>query len=256
MIKNSVPILLLISLLIFIAEATAEQHGIFTSMLQKYVHSGKVSYRELCKDSDPEKYISFLKSTDPNSLENEKERLAFWINAYNAYTIKVICDNYPVKSINDLHSGGVILGQILNTTIWDKEIVIINNKATSLNNIEHKTIRPIFKDPRIHFALVCAAKSCPPLRSEAYEGSKLDQQLDDQARLFLSDNSSNRIDVASRKATISKIFDWYEKDFGKNETEVLIKLSQYLPDQIGKSIQSNPDKWEVEYTDYDWSLNE
>jgi hypothetical protein len=125
-----------------------------------------------------------------------------------------------------------------------------------LNNIEHKIIRPVFKDFRIHFAVVCAAKSCPALRSEAYEGPKLDQQLDDQAMLFLSDNSKNRFDVATQKASISKIFDWYQKDFGKAKSELLLAISKYLPDQIRKSIQSAPDNWEIDYTNYDWSLNE
>ena len=182
--------------------------------------------------------------------------MAFWINAYNAYTLKVICDHYPVKSINDLSSGGKVLGTAFHTTIWDKEIVVINHKNTSLNNIEHKIIRPVFKDFRTHFALVCASKSCPALRTEAYEGSKLAQQLDDQARIFLSDDFKNRFDVVARKATISKIFDWYKKDFGNDESEVLMAISKFLPDQIKKSIQSAPDKWKVDYTNYDWSLNE
>jgi hypothetical protein len=254
MIKN----LLWISLILLIAMSASaeEQHALFSSVLNKYVQNGKVNYKELCKDPDLAKYISFLESSNPEDFTNEKDRLAFWINAYNAYTLKIICDHYPVKSINDLHSGGTALSHAFKTTIWDKEIVVINHKATSLNNIEHKIIRPLFKDFRIHFALVCAAKSCPALRSEAYEGSKLDQQLDDQAKLFLSDNSKNRFEVATLKASISKIFDWYQKDFGKDKSEVLVAISKYLPDQIQKSIRSGLDKWNVDYTNYDWSLNE
>jgi Protein of unknown function, DUF547 len=249
---------LLGSFLILIAMTVSaeEQHALFSSVLNKYVQNGRVNYKELCKDPDLAKYISYLESSDPEKITDQKVRLAFWINAYNAYTLKIICDHYPVKSINDLHSGGTVLGHVLKTTIWDKEIVVINHKATSLNNIEHKIIRPVFKDFRIHFALVCAAKSCPALRPEAYEGSKLDQQLDDQAKLFLSDSSKNRFDVATQKASISKIFDWYQKDFGNNASEVLLAISKYLPDQIRKSIQSGPEKWEVNYTDYDWDLNE
>jgi Protein of unknown function, DUF547 len=250
MMKIIFPILLLLNF-----EAFAED-TLYSSLLQKYVQTGRVNYKELCKNSDLTKYISYLESSDPEKILNEKDRLAFWINAYNAYTLKVICDHYPVKSINDLHSGGLALGSVFKTTIWDKEIVIINHKPTSLNNIEHKIIRPVFHDFRIHFALVCAAKSCPPLRSESFEGSNLDQQLDDQARLFLADNTKNRFDAANRKATISKIFDWYKKDFGKDEAEVLVAISKFLPEQIGRSIQSEPGKWQVDYTNYDWSLNE
>ena len=249
---------LLVSFLILIATTVSaeEQHVLFNSVLNKYVQNGRVNYKGLCKDPDLAKYISYLESSDPEKITDQKVRLAFWINAYNAYTLKIICDHYPVKSINDLHSGGTALGHVFKTTIWDKEIVVINHKATSLNNIEHKIIRPVFKDFRIHFALVCAAKSCPALRPEAYEGSKLDQQLDDQAKLFLSDGSKNRFDVATQKASISKIFDWYQKDFGNDNSKVLVAISKYLPDQIRKSIQSAPDKWEVAYTNYDWDLNE
>jgi uncharacterized protein (DUF2249 family) len=250
MIKIIFPILFLLNFEAFANDA------LYTSLLQKYVQQGKVNYKELCKTSDLSKYISFLESSDPERITNNKDRLAFWINSYNAYTLKIICDHYPVKSINDLHSGGTILSHAFKTTIWDKDIVVINHKNTSLNNIEHKIIRPQFKDFRIHFALVCAAKSCPALRSEAYEGSKLDQQLDDQAKLFLSDSSKNRFEVAAEKASISKIFDWYQKDFGNSKSEVLLIISKYLPDQIRKQIQSSPDKWQVDYTDYDWSLNE
>ncbi len=249
---------LLVSFLILIATTVSaeEQHALFSSVLNKYVQNGRVNYKGLCKDPGLAKYISYLESSDPEKITDQKVRLAFWINAYNAYTLNIICDHYPIKSINDLHSGGAVLGHVFKTTIWDKEIVVINHKGTSLNNIEHKIIRPVFKDFRIHFALVCAAKSCPALRPEAYEGSKLDQQLDDQAKLFLSDSSKNRFDVAAQKASISKIFDWYQKDFGNDDSEVLMAISKYLPDQIRKSIQSAPGKWEVNYTNYDWDLNE
>jgi uncharacterized protein DUF547 len=250
MIKIIIPILVLLSL-----EAFA-QDALYSSLLQKYVQQGKVNYKELCKNPDLAKYISTLEASNPEDISDNKNRLAFWINAYNAYTLKVICDHYPVKSINDLHSGGLTLGSVFKTTIWDKEILVLNHKNTSLNNIEHKIIRPEFKDFRIHFALVCAAKSCPPLRSEAYKGPTLDQQLDDQAKLFLSDASKNHFDIAAQKASISKIFDWYQKDFGNNKSEMLLAISKYLPDQIRKSIQSAPDKWQVDYTNYDWSLNE
>lgn len=252
MIKTFVAIFLLLT----ISLSAEDRHALFTSVLKKNVQNGRVNYQELCKDPDLGKYISFLEASDPEKFTDDKERLAFWINAYNAYTLKIICDHYPVKSINDLHSGGKVIGTVFKTTIWDKEFVVINHKNTSLNNIEHKIIRPEFRDFRTHFALVCASKSCPPLRSEVYEGSKLDQQLNDQAKLFLSDASRNRFEVAARKASISKIFDWYKKDFGNDESQVLLAISKFLPDQIAKNIQSAPDKWKVDYLDYDWSLNE
>lgn len=246
-------------MLLFLRGAAPSASGaqdVYTSLLQEYVREGKVKYPQLCKDRRLAESIAYLKSTDPNRLPNDRDRLAFWINAYNAYTLKVICDHYPVKSINDLHSGGLVIGSVLNTTIWDQDFVIINGKAMTLNQIEHKIIRPVFKDPRAHFALVCASKSCPPLRAEAYEGARLDQQLDDQARIFLSDPGRNHFDIANRKASISKIFDWYGKDFGKNQQDILLFLSKFLSNEIAAAIRSDSEKWKVEYLHYDWSLNE
>jgi hypothetical protein len=255
--ENDQNMIKLIFFILLLLNVTAfAQDDSYNSILHKYVQSGKVNYKELCEDPELSKYISILESSNPENLTNQKESLALWINTYNAYTLKIICDHYPVKSINDLHSGGLALGSVFKSTIWDKDIVVINHKNTSLNNIEHKIIRPQFKDYRTHFALVCASKSCPPLRSEAYEGSKLDQQLDDQAKLFLTDHLRNRFDAVTQKAFISKIFDWYQKDFGNDETAVLLTISKFLADDSRKSIQSAPDKWTVEYNHYDWSLNE
>lgn len=231
-------------------------HDLFTEILQDYVISGNVNYKSLCQDDRFEKYIKQLVKTNPDTIQSEKDRLAFWINAYNAYTLKIICDNYPIESINDLHSGGLVLGLIFSSTIWDKDFVIINNKPTTLNAIEHDTIRPLYNDPRAHFALVCASKSCPPLRSEAYEGDKLDEQLNDQGKIFLSDSQKNNFDISEKTAKISKIFDWFDEDFGEDEADILLFLADYLPEDSANLIRNNPHEWDVEYLDYDWSLNE
>jgi len=233
-----------------------DQHGLFSAVLQKYVHEGRVNYPGICKDPRFEQYISQLKSTNPDRLRNNQDRFAFWINAYNAYTLKAVCERYPIKSINDLHSGGVVLGHVFKTTIWDKNFVIVNNQPTNLNAIEHERIRPVYMDPRAHFALVCASKSCPDLRPEAYEGEKLDSQLNDQARQFLNHPQKNRFDIKNKQAYISKIFAWYAKDFGKSGREILLYLSKFLPENIAESIQSAPDRWTIHHLDYDWSLNE
>ena len=247
---------LLFVILLMPSLSQSEEHALFTNVLQQYVTSGKVHYKDLCKDGRLEEYIAQLKSANPDSIADNKSRLAFWINAYNAYTLKAICARYPVKSINELHSGGLVLGTVFNTTVWDKDFVIIHQKLTTLNNIEHKIIRPVFKDPRIHFALVCAAKSCPPLRSEAYEGSKLEEQLDDQARIFLRDAQQNRFDAKQKKAYLSRILDWYGGDFGKNKAELMLYLAQYLSADTADAIRTDVKKWEVKHNDYDWSLNE
>jgi hypothetical protein len=233
-----------------------DSHGLFTELLAQYVHDGKVNYNELRKDDRLEKYLSQLSQTNPETIENDKDRLAFWINAYNAFTLKTICENYPVESIKDLSFGGSVLGKVLNTTAWDKKFIEINGMEMSLNHIEHEIIRKKFKDPRIHFALVCAAVSCPPLRSEAYEGYKLDEQLNEQGKIFFGDKSKNYFEVDKQVAHLSKILDWYGSDFGANGAELLRAIAPFLPAQIASAVEKNPDAWKIEYNDYDWSLNE
>jgi len=238
------------------SEDGKDSHGLFTELLTQYVHDGKVNYNELRKDDRLDKYLSQLSQTSPDGIEDEKEKLAFWINAYNAFTLKIICDNYPVKSIKDLSFGGSVIGNVLNTTVWDKKFVEINGSKMSLNHIEHEIIRKNFNNPGIHFALVCAAVSCPPLRSEAYEGYKLDDQLKEQGKVFFCDKSKNYFEVDKGIAHLSKILDWYGSDFGANDTEVLRSIARFLPAQIASALEKNPGNWKIEYNDYDWSLNE
>lgn len=231
------------------------RHHLFTELLSTYVHDGNVNYKGMRSDKRLSEYADWLAKANPDTLPNEKEKLAVWINAYNAYTLKIICDNYPVESINELHSGGLIIGSVLKTTVWDEKIVIVNGKTMTLNTIEHEIIRPEFKDPRAHFALVCASKSCPPLRSEAYEGETLDRQLDDQGKAFLSDPFRNEFDPVKMRAEISKIFSWYESDFGSSKEAVLRYVARFLPVAISRQILADSSEWEISYKSYDWSLN-
>lgn len=231
-------------------------HSLFTEVLNKYANNGKVNYEGLISEVSFDNYLDQLKNTNPDTIKNSNDELAFWINVYNAYTLKIIIDNYPLESINDLHSGGLILGTVLSTTIWDKDFVVVNDSTTTLNSIEHDIIREIFNDPRAHFALVCASVSCPPLRNEAYEGYKLDDQLTDQGKLFLNDSTKNRFDINSKEAGISKIFDWFEEDFGDTDEEVLLFISQFLSASVAGSLKNNGSEWDIDYLDYDWNLNE
>lgn len=231
-------------------------HSRFSEILRDYVNDGKVDYRELCKDNRLGIYITQLAITNPDTISDEKARLAFWINAYNAYTIQVICDNYPLKSINELHFGGLYIGTLLKKTIWDKKFVVINNQKISLNYIEHEIIRPMFQDPRAHFALVCASISCPPLRSEAFEGAKLDEQLDDQGRIFFGESIKNYFEINKMTAHLSKILNWYSKDFGENDEEILLYVTRFLPDDLAATIQASSKKWKIKHTKYHWNLNE
>lgn len=254
------PLPLLMSIILVaapgIAAKDADRHALFTELLGDYVVAGKVNYRDLRDDKRLDHYLQQLSETDPETLRTRDDQLAFWINAYNAFTLKVICDNYPLRSINDLHFGGLYLGVILKKTVWDREYITIHGKIYSLNEIEHKIVRPVYEDPRAHFALVCASISCPPLRAEAFEGYKLNAQLDDQGRAFFSDPSKNRFEPEKRKAHISKILDWYSDDFGSSESEILRYITRFLPNSLSRAILVAPENWKVSYTRYDWGLNE
>lgn len=249
-------ILLVINLMGAVQIQGQDAHGLFTEILRDYVHSGKVDYPELCKDDRLEAYIGQLAETNPDTIASKKAKLAFWLNAYNAFTLKVICDHYPVESINDLHFGGLYIGTLLKKTIWDEEFVVVNHQKISLNHIEHGVIRALFKDPRAHFALVCASVSCPPLRSEAYEKDKLDEQLDDQGRVFFGQTNKNRFEIDKKRAYLSKILDWFSDDFGENDQDVLLYIVQFLPDYLAAAIKAEPHNWKIKHTRYDWSLNE
>jgi hypothetical protein len=253
--KTLAQLLIVIAIISATATAHAESHRLFTALLSDHVHNGWVNYSDLRKDSRLNEYLTQLADTDPAKLTTKNDKLAFWINAYNAYTLKIICDNYPVESINDLHWGGLIIGTVLKKTVWDRDFVLINHTKTTLNAIEHEIIRPLFGEPRAHFALVCASKSCPPLRSEAYEGDHLDEQLDEQAKRFLSDSTKNWYDSRKKEAHISKIFSWFSGDFGKDDIAILNFIGRFLQGELGPALLAHPENWSITYTEYDWHLN-
>lgn len=230
--------------------------ALYSAALADHVRGGHVDYDALCRDERLGAYIERLSSTNPAELESDHDRFAFWINAYNAFTLKIICDNYPLDSINDLHLGGLIVGTVLNKTVWDKEFIEINGERMSLNHIEHDILRKEFKDPRLHFAIVCASKSCPSLRPEAFAGSRIDSQLDDQAKTFFADPEKNTFDVNEKKAYLSKILDWFSKDFGDNDEEILLFVSRFVAADLSAVIRSDLGEWDIKHAEYDWSLND
>jgi len=218
-------------------------HELWNTLLKDHVtEAGHVSYKGLVADSVKfNKYINLLKSNHPNSKNwNEDERLAYWLNVYNAFTVKLIVDNYPVKSIKDIKKGIPFVN-----TVWDIKFIEIEEAVYDLNNIEHGIIRKRFKDPRIHFAANCAAISCPKLRNEAYMADKLDAQLDDQARYFMANQVKNV--MAPDKLQLSKIFKWYKGDFTKGR-KLITFLNLYAPVKINKDAK-------IEHLDYLWELN-
>ncbi len=228
------------------ADAGFDQtHASWGKLLEMHVAKGGVDYPGMKQDAkDLAAYLASLESVSKERFEGwgEPDRIAFLVNAYNAYTVKLVVDHYPVKSIKDL--GGYF------SSVFKKEFIPLKKiygRVVSLNEIEHETLRKKYKEPRIHFALVCASKSCPALRSEAYRGKDLDAQLDDQARRFLGDSTKNRFDPETKTLHLSKIFDWFGEDFEKNGGSVQAFVGKYL------KFPPEPD---IEYLDYDWSLNE
>ena len=239
-----------------LAQNKNDQHLLFTQILNDYVHDGLVNYINLKEDKRLDKYLEQLENTNPDNLRTDEDKLAFWINAYNAFTLKFIIEEYPVESINDLHWGGLYLGTLLGTTVWDDEKIIINGTKLSLNNIEHDIARKKFNEERVHFAMVCASYSCPQLRDEAYEGYKLNKQLNEQARLFFMDETKNNFDLKKRTAYLSKILNWYSSDFGNDDQSILLYVSQFLDREIADDIRRNLSQWEIDHLSYNWDLNE
>jgi hypothetical protein len=246
------PIFMAIAIIIMASPMLAIDHSPFTRALNAHVKNGFVDYAGLKKNADFIAYVNTLKTTNPNDFQGN-EKLSFWINVYNAFTLRIACDNHPLTSFKDL-GAGLVIGTITGTTIWDKKLVTVGGKTYTLNDVENKIIRKM-NEPRIHFAIVCAAKSCPPLRSEAYEASKLDAQLTEQAQIFLANTAANRYDIAKKKIYVSKIFDWFDDDFGDNDEEIVKFIAKYAPASVKDSLLQMADDISIKYNDYDWSLN-
>ena len=246
-----------IACLLFTTSGWAQDfHQLYTAILQDHVDDqGLVDYQALRDDNRLDTYLDQISKIDPESINDRDERIAFWLNAYNAYTLQVIRDAYPLKSINELHTGGLYLGMVKKTTIWHKDILTINGQKTNFFAIELDRLGKELKEEKAHFALVCASISCPPLRREAYEGYKLRAQLEDQARIFLTDSTKNAFNLDNKVAELSKIFDWYKADFGGSKQQTLEYIIPYAPESVATAIMTEPRKWRVRYLEYDWSLN-
>ncbi|GAB5552172.1 MAG: hypothetical protein Sapg2KO_17630 [Saprospiraceae bacterium] len=209
-------------------------HKNWNSLLAKYVNNkGDVNYAGFKADKNKlQAYLTELTNNPPETSWSRNEKMAFWINAYNAYTIKLIVDNYPTKSITSLKGGKP----------WDVKWIKIGTETYSLNNIENDILRPQYKDARIHFAVNCAAESCPPLLNKAWTANQLNSYFEQQAKAFINNPAYNKI--TANKVQVSKIFDWYKEDFDN--------LIVYLNKYSNTSIKANA---KVEFLEYDWALN-
>jgi len=214
------------------------EHSAWNDLLIKYVSaSGKVNYKGMKADiSKIKTYLKQLENTPPKSDWSKNEKLAYWINLYNASTVYLIASNYPTKSITNLSGGKP----------WDKKFIKSGTKTYSLNDIEHNIVRPTFKDPRVHAALNCAAKSCPKLLNGAFLPHKLNAQLDKQTRAWINDKTKNQLN--GNKAQVSQLFDWYKDDF---KGGVVPFINKYISTSVALSPNAK-----ITYLEYDWALNE
>jgi hypothetical protein len=211
-------------------------HSDWDMLLKKHVNNdGLVDYKGFQQDQVAlRSYLEMLSNTQPDENWNIEELLAYYINTYNAYTVQLILDNYPVKSIKDI-SGP-----------WTRGIVPIGNNNLSLGGIENGVLRKM-NEPRIHFAINCASYSCPKLLNEAYTASKMEAQLERVTKEFIN---SDKNDIDSENPRLSSIFDWYRKDFRVNgEVDVIGYINTYSVKKILPSAN-------IEYKNYDWDLNE
>jgi hypothetical protein len=199
-------------------------------------------------------YVSRLEATDPVKLDRP-EQFAFWANLYNAKTIDIILDHYPVASIRDISIGGGLVG-LLKKSVgaggpWKAEVSKVNGRALTLDNIEHDILRPVFKDPRVHYSVNCASYGCPNLGTEAFTGARLDMQLDAGARAFV--NHPRGIAVEGGKITASSIYDWFQADFGGSAASVLAHVRKYATADTAKKIEALS---AIDAYQYDWKLND
>lgn len=227
-------------------------HAPFTALLQQHVKNGVVNYKGFAKDAPAlDAYIAALGKAKPGT---GAEAFAYWINAYNAFTLRLILDHFPkIESIKDISSGDR----------WNAKRWFADGRKVSLDAIEHKILRPM-GDPRIHFAINCASFSCPDLRDEAYLPSRLDAQLDDATKHFLA-NTAKGAKVVTESGFfggkdynlyVSSIFDWFEEDFDRWSGGVVAFVQRHGPDNVVAYIKSHRKDLDVETFDYDWSLND
>ncbi len=226
-------------------------HSKWQTVLDTYLVSNhpsginRFNYKAVSKadKSALESYISDLKNTDPREY-NLAEQKAYWINLYNALTVNLILDNYPVKSITKL-------GGFFSFGPWDKEIITIEGETLTLNNIEHGILRPIWKDNRIHYAVNCASMGCPNLSATAFTAENTEALLDQSAKDYV--NHTRGVKIEGDKMQVSSIYEWYKVDFGGTDASLIEHLKLYAEPQLQEKLNSFSGK----ITDsYDWSLNQ
>lgn len=255
-------------LLATVAQAT--DVSAYADVLKTHVNdAGRVNYAALSKDPAPlNRYLDSLKNADPKAFaaQSEPQRLATWINAYNAFTLKSIIDHYPLTKLPQQAKDAPRNSIRQIPGVWKKRTHSVLGRSLTLDQIEHEVIRKEFKEPRIHMALVCASIGCPLLRNEPYAASKLEDQLADQTRKFLRESHAFKVDERKKTLYVSALFDWFKDDFtwshkGKGPRRikepmrsVVAFVDTYTAPVHDDFLQSG--KFTIKHTAYDWALNE
>lgn len=226
--------------ILFMSLASYGQLDKFDDLLKKNIsEEGVVDYQGIISQkSDLTEYIFYLKNTSPDKNWSDDKTKAFWINAYNAYTVQLIVDNYPLKSILKIIKGG--------KDAWHQKFAVVGGETYTLNYIEHEILRKQFSDPRIHVGVNCASYSCPPIANFAFTEKNVEVELERLMKKFVNDPTRNLI--TPKKITLSKIFEWYKGDFTKNGS-----LVSYIDGYTGVALSK---KTKVRYMEYNWNLNE
>ncbi len=246
-------------------------YSLYAELLDQYVNSkGFVDYKGLKTDHDQlQKAVNTFNEVTESQYQSwdEPTQIAYWSNAYNIFTLKAIVDHYPIKAgwISGLRFPKNSIRQI--SGVWDKLKWGAMGKQVTLSEIEHEILRVKFTEPRIHFAINCASVSCPPLRNEPFYGPKLEEQLADQTKRFLSNPHNFRVDREDDYVYLSSILSWFGEDFKKTnatqgkyshlgaaEHAVIDFITGYVAEEDKNYLKTK--KYSISYTDYDWSLNE
>ncbi len=260
-------IIILVSLLLFLGcsqnssitkETFDPSYQKYSSVLHTYIKAEKVDYAQLKENrANLDSFINQLAGLSKNQLEkmSSNEQLAFWINAYNGITLRSIIDNYPIKSIQDIKG------------VWKKTKWHVADQELTLDFIEHKILRPTYKDARIHFGVNCASIGCPPLYNEPFTGQTVDSLLDIVASQFVQNQARHQIDFDNNTITTTEIFSWFWEDFVRNHNEIKFQRStdvenailnftySYIDDSL--KVNFSKDKnWKISFAPYDWSLND
>lgn len=221
--------------------AGKDGHALFDAALKRHVRDGLVDYLGMARDQEFRQYLGWLKYVNPDTFRTSEDEMAFWVNAYNALAIKGVINNYPLRRVIDGEG------------FFDKNKHAVAGNKYTLDEIEKKILFPKFKEPKLHFVLVCAALSCPALPAEAYTGKNFRALMETVTRRFLTNPKKNRLDRQNRVLYLSKIFQWYEQDFVKAAGSVLAFIKPYLAPDDRRFLEEH--EVEIRYLEYDWRLN-